>query len=136
MLVRIRDRTHRSLRQAVQAHAYWRAGVSVDLVIWNGGDSVYRQTLQDGSRTSSLPARQRQLVDKPGGIFVRRGEQMSEEDRSLLRRGTRGRRTMASLPFWPERRDHRVLIPALKPRAAGQAHSRVRELTTWCFRRY
>src|SRR5438445_8748439 len=24
------------------------------------------------------------LVDKPGGIFVRRGEQMSEEDRALL----------------------------------------------------
>ena len=49
VLVRIRDHTRIELvRQAVQAHAYWRMkGLAVDLVIWNEDDSVYRQTLQD-----------------------------------------------------------------------------------------
>ena len=47
VLVRIRDRARIELvRQAVQAHAYWRMkGLAVDLVIWNEDDSVYRQTL-------------------------------------------------------------------------------------------
>ena len=48
-LVRIRDHTRLELvREAVQAHAYWRMkGLAVDLVIWNEDDSVYRQSLQD-----------------------------------------------------------------------------------------
>ncbi len=86
VLVRIRDRTRIELvRQAVQAHAYWRMrGVSVDLVIWNEDDSVYRQTLQDTIMDLVAASPEAALVDKPGGIFVRRGEQMSEEDRALL----------------------------------------------------
>ena len=49
VLLRIRDHERIGLvRQAVQAHAYWRLkGLAVDLVIWNEDDSVYRQTLQD-----------------------------------------------------------------------------------------
>jgi cellobiose phosphorylase len=86
VLVRIRDRTKIELvRQAVQAHAYWRMkGVSVDLVIWNEDDSVYRQTLQDTIMDIIAASPEATLVDKPGGIFVRRGEQMSDEDRALL----------------------------------------------------
>ena len=86
VLVRIRDRTRIELvRQAVQAHAYWRMkGVAVDLVIWNEDDSVYRQTLQDTIMDLVAASPEAALVDKPGGIFVRRGEQMSEEDRALL----------------------------------------------------
>jgi cyclic beta-1,2-glucan synthetase len=86
MLVRIQDHTRVELvRQAVQAHAYWRMkGVAVDLVIWNEDDSVYRQTLQDAIMDLVAASPQAALVDRPGGIFVRRGEQMSEEDRALL----------------------------------------------------
>ncbi len=86
VLVRIRDRTKIELcRQAVQAHAYWRMkGIAVDLVIWNEDDSVYRQTLQDAIMDLVAASPETALVDKPGGIFVRRGEQMSEEDRTLL----------------------------------------------------
>ena len=73
------------VRQAVQAHAYWRMkGLAVDLVIWNEDDSVYRQTLQDAIMDLVAASPEAALVDKPGGIFVRRGEQMSEEDRALL----------------------------------------------------
>jgi cyclic beta-1,2-glucan synthetase len=86
VLVRIRDRARLDLvRQAVQAHAYWRLkGVKVDLVIWNEEDSAYRQTLQDAIMDVVAVSPEATLVDKPGGIFVRRGEQMSDEDRTLL----------------------------------------------------
>jgi cellobiose phosphorylase len=86
VLVRIRNHTRVELvRQVVQAHPYWRMkGLAVDLVIWNEDDSVYRQTLQDTIMDLVAASPEAALVDKPGGIFVRRGEQMSEEDRALL----------------------------------------------------
>ncbi len=91
MLVRIRDSARIELvRQAVQAHAYWRMkGLAVDLVIWNEDDSVYRQTSQDAIMDLVAASPEAALVDKPGGIFVRRGEQMSEEDRALLQTAAR-----------------------------------------------
>jgi cyclic beta-1,2-glucan synthetase len=86
VLVRIRNRERIDLvRQAVLAHAYWRMrGLSVDLVVWNEDDSVYRQSLQDTIMDLVAASPEAALVDKSGGVFVRRGEQMSEEDRTLL----------------------------------------------------
>ncbi len=86
VLVRIRDLANLELvRQAVQAHAYWRLkGLAVDLVVWNEDDSVYRQTLQDTIHDLIASGPEAVMLDKPGGVFVRRGEQMSEEDRTLL----------------------------------------------------
>ncbi|MBL8854347.1 MAG: cyclic beta 1-2 glucan synthetase, partial [Planctomycetaceae bacterium] len=72
------------VRQLVQAHAWWRLkGLEVDLVIWNESAEGYRQDLQDlivGLVSVGTEAR---IVDHPGGVFVRRVEQMSEEDRVL-----------------------------------------------------
>lgn len=120
VLVRIRDRTRIELvHQAVQAHAYWRTrGLSVDLVIWNEDDSVYRQTFQETIMDLVAASPEAALVDKPGGIFVRRGEQMSEEDRTLLQ--TVARVVLVddagTLPEQVERRGRtNVLIPAFKP---------------------
>ncbi len=86
VLVRIRDHERIALvQQAVQAHAYWRLkGLVVDLVIWNEDDSVYRQTLQDAIVDLVAASPEASLVDRLGGVFIRRGEQMSEEDRALL----------------------------------------------------
>ena len=86
VLVRIRDRNRLALvRQAVLAHAYWRLkGLAVDLVIWNEDDSVYRQSLQEAIIDLVAASPDASYVDRPGGVFVRRGEQMSEEDRALL----------------------------------------------------
>jgi cellobiose phosphorylase len=121
VLVRIRDRTKIELvRQAVQAHAYWRIkGICVDLVVWNEDESVYRQTLQDAIMDVIAASPEATLVDKPGGIFVRRGEQMSDEDRALLQ-------TVARVVLFDEagtfieqverRGRGEVSIPALKPR--------------------
>jgi len=86
VLVRIRDIQRLDLvRHAVQAHAFWRMkGLAVDLVIWNEDDTVYRQTLQDAIMDLIATSPEAAIVDQPGGIFVRRGEQMSDEDRMLL----------------------------------------------------
>ena len=73
------------VRQLVQAHAYWRSkGVVVDLVIWNEDRTGYRQVLHEqilGLIASGLEA---QVMDRPGGIFVRPIDQISNEDRILL----------------------------------------------------
>ncbi|MHB8970235.1 MAG: GH36-type glycosyl hydrolase domain-containing protein [Pirellulaceae bacterium] len=86
VLVRIRDHERIALvGEAVQAHAYWRLkGLAVDLVIWNEDDSVYRQTLQEAIVDLVAASPEASLVDRPGGVFIRRGEQMSDEDRALL----------------------------------------------------
>ncbi|MEQ1828032.1 MAG: glucoamylase family protein [Pirellula sp.] len=86
VLVRIRDQDKIELvREAVRAHAYWRMkGLSVDLVIWNEDDSVYRQSLQESILDLVSASPEAALVDRPGGVFIRRGEHMSEEDRALL----------------------------------------------------
>ena len=120
VLVRIRDTLRLDLvRQAVQAHAYWRMkGLSIDLVIWNEDDSVYRQSLQDTIMDVIAASPEASLVDKPGGVFVRRGEQMSEEDRALLQTVARVvlQDDAGSLVEQLERRGrNEVLIPALRP---------------------
>ncbi len=130
VLVRIRDRERIALvRQAVQAHAYWRMrGVSVDLVIWNEDDSVYRQMLQDTIMDLVAASPEAALVDKPGGIFVRRGEQMSEEDRELLQ--TVARVVLVddagTLSEQVERRGNtQVPIPDFKPRRRREPPERI-----------
>jgi len=73
------------VRQILQAHAYWRAkGLEVDLVILNEDFYGYRQALQDRLLNLIAAATEAHLLDKPGGIFLRRSEQLSEEDRVLL----------------------------------------------------
>jgi cellobiose phosphorylase len=86
VVLRISDTAKLELaRQLVQAHAYWRLkGLAVDLVILNEDVSVYRQSLHEeitGLIASGIEA---PLLDKPGGIFVRRLEQVPHEDRVLL----------------------------------------------------
>ena len=86
VLVRIADRQHLSLvRQMVQAHAYWRLkGVAADLVVWNEDPSGYRQVLQEEIMGVIGALSEASMFDKPGGIFVRRTEQLSEEDKVLM----------------------------------------------------
>jgi cellobiose phosphorylase len=78
------------VRQIVQAHAYWRLkGLPVDLVILNEDDSVYRQTLHDQILNLVAANNASQLLDKPGGIFLRRVDQFSPEDKILLETSAR-----------------------------------------------
>ncbi len=73
------------VRRLVQAHAYWRLkGLAVDLVIWNEDRGGYRQVLQDQIMGLIAAGVEAHVIDRPGGIFVRRAEQISDEDRILL----------------------------------------------------
>lgn len=86
VLLQIKDVANIDLvRQLVQAHAYWRQkGLAVDLVIWNEDQAGYRQQLQDqitGLITSGIEAN---VIDRPGGIFVRSAELIASEDRILI----------------------------------------------------
>jgi cellobiose phosphorylase len=85
VLLRIADLANIELvRQLIQAHAYWRLkGLAVDLVIWNEDRAGYRQVLQD-QILGLVSVGQEQVMDRPGGIFVRSAEQISEEDRTLF----------------------------------------------------
>ena len=73
------------VRQLIHAHSYWRMkGLTVDLVILNEDVSVYRQSLQDEITNLIASGIEAQMLDKPGGIFVRRLEQMPNDDLLLL----------------------------------------------------
>jgi cyclic beta-1,2-glucan synthetase len=73
------------VRQIIQAHAYWRLkGLAADLVILNEDDSVYRQSLHDQILNLIAANNATQLIDKPGGIFLRRADQLSPEDKILF----------------------------------------------------
>ena len=84
VLARIADVAHIDLvRQLVKAHTYWRLkGLGADLVIWNEDPSGYRQVLHD--EIMSAIAASDSLLDRPGGIFVRRSEQISDDDKVLM----------------------------------------------------
>ncbi len=86
VLVQIGDSENIDLvRRMVQSHAYWRLkGLAVDLVIWNEDRGGYRQVLQDQIMGLIAAGVEAHVVDRPGGIFVRRVEQISDEDRILL----------------------------------------------------
>ncbi len=86
VLLQIADPEHIDLvRQVVQAHAYWRLkGLAVDLVIWNEDHAGYRQVLQDQIMGLIAAGIEANVIDKPGGIFVRPAQQMSTEDRILI----------------------------------------------------
>jgi cellobiose phosphorylase len=126
ILLRISDTAKIGIvRQLIQAHSYWRMkGLTVDLVILNEDVSVYRQSLQDqitGLISSGIEA---QMLDKPGGIFVRRLEQIPSDDRVLLQSAARivlddEKGTLM------EQLEHRSvlspLVPALTPTRSGLA---------------
>ena len=86
VLLQIRESSNIELvRQLVQAHAYWRLkGLAVDLVIWNEDQAGYRQALQDQIMGLIAAGFESHFIDRPGGIFVRPGDQISPEDRILL----------------------------------------------------
>mgnify|MGYP000461382858 CR=1 FL=1 len=86
LLIRIAD-VHRIelVKQVLQAHAYWREkGLETDLVILNEDFSGYRQVLQDRILGLIGAGTEAGHVDQPGGIYLRRSEQLSEEERVLL----------------------------------------------------
>jgi cellobiose phosphorylase len=86
VLLQIEDPANINLvRQLVQAHTYWRLkGLAVDLLIWNEDHAGYRQILHEQIMGLIAAGTEANLTDRPGGIFVRPSDQISEEDRILF----------------------------------------------------
>jgi cellobiose phosphorylase len=86
VLLQIGDMANIDLvRQLVQAHAYWRSkGLAADLVIWNEDHAGYRQLLHDQITGLIAAGIEANVTDRPGGIFIRSGDQISDEDRILI----------------------------------------------------
>jgi cellobiose phosphorylase len=86
VLVMIEDSENINLvKQMIQAHAYWRLkGLIVDLVIINDDHGGYRQVLQNEILSFIVPGTSMDIKDKPGGIFIRSADQVSNEDRILF----------------------------------------------------
>lgn len=73
------------VKQVLQAHAYWRMkGLIADLVILNEDFSGYRAVLHDRIMGLIHSGPEAQMLDKPGGVFLRRAEELSEDERVLL----------------------------------------------------
>ncbi len=86
VLIRVSDVTGVDLfREALRAHAYLRMkGLFFDLVVWNEDASTYRQVLHDALVGAVLTGSEAAFLDNAGGVYIRRGDQISEEDRVLL----------------------------------------------------
>ncbi len=86
VLLQISDIENISLvKQLVQAHAYWRLkGLTVDLVIWNEDFGGYRQVLQNQLLGLISAGVDKDVTERPGGIFVRLTDQIAPEDRVLM----------------------------------------------------
>jgi len=120
VLLQIGDPAHIELvRQLVQAHAYWRLkGLAVDLVIWNEDHAGYRQLLQEQIMGLIAAGIEPNVTDRPGGIFVRPADQISNEDRILLQTVARAILTDSRGTLWDQ--IHRrglgeVTVPPLTP---------------------
>ncbi|MBW6508860.1 MAG: glycosyl transferase [Desulfuromonadales bacterium] len=73
------------VKQVLQAHAYWRIkGLAADLVIVNEDFSTYRAELHDQIMRMINTGAEAQMLNQPGGIFVRSAEELSEDERVLL----------------------------------------------------
>jgi len=121
VLLRIGDVSRIDLvRQVLQAHSYWRAhGLACDLLIVNEGFSGYRAVLHDEIIGLINAGPEASMLDKPGGVFVRRADELSEEDRVLFQ--TVARIVLSgTLESMLEQVQRRVMVERLPPRLEPQ----------------
>ena len=75
-----------TLRQLLTAHRYWRRrGMMVDLVVLNGHPTTYFQDLADRITAAVYAIADTTSIDKAGGVFVRRKDQLKPEELLMLR---------------------------------------------------
>ena len=115
-------------RQLLRAHQYLRLkGLQFDLVILNDHPTDYAESLQDSLLVAVRTSGSHGLLDKPGGVFIRRSDQMPEEERILLH-------TIARVVIVSERGtledqlarrpvEETLLPPPFQPRIAAQQYS-------------
>ncbi len=74
-----------SVRQLLTVHHYWRLkGIACDLVILNEHPTTYLQELSDQLLSTVMASSESALLDRPGGVFIRRADLLKPEDITLL----------------------------------------------------
>ncbi len=82
-IAKAEDLTH--FRLLLKAHEYWRLkGLETDLVILNDHPPSYASELQNAILQAIQTSPQRGLLNQRGGLFVRRTDQLAEEDLTLI----------------------------------------------------
>ncbi|HET7622810.1 MAG TPA: glucoamylase family protein, partial [Gemmatimonadaceae bacterium] len=75
-----------TLRQLFTAHRYWRRrGMMVDLVILNAHAASYLQELHGRIMAAMYGSSDSGAIDRPGGVFIRRLDQLDPADLLMLR---------------------------------------------------
>ncbi|MFL5401430.1 MAG: GH36-type glycosyl hydrolase domain-containing protein [Gemmatimonadales bacterium] len=75
-----------TLRQLLAAHRYWRRrGMMVDLVVLNAHPTTYFQDLADRISSVVYAIADTTSIDKPGGVFARRKDQLRPDELLMLR---------------------------------------------------
>jgi cyclic beta-1,2-glucan synthetase len=117
-------------QEIVRAQEFLRAkGFKFDLVILNEIPTSYRQDVQDDLQRIAESGPSHGWIDRPGGVFLRRGDAMTDQDRVLLRAVARaviegvrgGLEAQLRRPLLPA-----VLPPALAPRPSWAQSARPR----------
>jgi cyclic beta-1,2-glucan synthetase len=100
------------VRQLLQAHAYWRLhGLEVDLVILNEHPTSYLEEVQQQITNLVRASDSHGLVDRPGGVFIRKAANIADEDKVLLLTAAR------------------IVLAGNRGSLAGQVEGRERPLT-------
>jgi cyclic beta-1,2-glucan synthetase len=86
VLVRVAEGKDLSLfEKLLAAHTYWRShGLAVDLVLVNEEQSGYYEDLHQQALALTRSSDARDLIDRPGGVFLRKADHLSDDDRTLL----------------------------------------------------
>ncbi|MGH7652117.1 MAG: GH36-type glycosyl hydrolase domain-containing protein [Gemmatimonadaceae bacterium] len=75
-----------SIRQLLRTHHFWRLkGITCDLVILNMHPMSYMQELHDEVLSTTMASSEAGLIDRPGGVFIRRADLLKPEDITLLK---------------------------------------------------
>jgi cyclic beta-1,2-glucan synthetase len=73
------------VRQIIRGHEYLRLkGLAIDLVILNDHPPSYAQSLQDELQMMVRTSGSQALLDKPGGVYLRRTDILPEADKILF----------------------------------------------------
>ena len=89
-----------TLRELLVAHRFWRRrALTVDLVIINASGHDYLQELRDAITEAVISTNDAALIDKPGGVFVRRSDAFSSVDWLMLSATSRVQLTCDGRPL-------------------------------------
>ncbi|MGH7630846.1 MAG: GH36-type glycosyl hydrolase domain-containing protein [Gemmatimonadales bacterium] len=127
-----------TLRQLLAAHHYWRRrGMMVDLVVVNPQPSGYLEELQERITAATLASRSADVIDRPGGVFLRQRDRLGADVLAMLRATARvhihcdGRslgRIVESFTASDRPEVEPVAFPPALPRVSGRAPTLVRAL--------